>query len=340
MISIRKYLHQRGEPKVSGPTSDRCEPGCRFSASLLDSINAFTLAGDACKALRGQVELVRDSLRPDWTPEQYGEAEVSVTRILNEYAASTRRAATNQAGEMQHIFAMLNQALIVLAEGRDQSVSRLSQIQQRLVQTSRIQDIVAMKASLTDTVEFVKEESVRAHTAASQELEGFQANVSEAREFLGNAACDFAGRPEAVARIVEELRNPAAAEALHMVAYSFDRLKAATKRYGPDVASELIFRLIRERVQPLVGAGDTYRWTASSLVAIFQRKVALDDLRKEVAALNRSPVVHRVSLGNRTAVLTIAPSHLVAEGSSGSAEKLIEQVDRFTGFALEEGNTQ
>jgi hypothetical protein len=100
----------------------------------------------------------------------------------------------------------------------------------------------------------------------------------------------------------------------------------------------MIFRLIRERVQPLVCAGDTYRWTPSSLVAVFQREVPLDELRREVATLNRTPVVHRVSLGNRTAVLTMAPSHLVAEGAPGSAEKLIQQVDRFTGFTSEERN--
>jgi len=120
-------------------------------------------------------------------------------------------------------------------------------------------------------------------------------------------------------------------QAIYVVAFAFNNLNALVQRYGPDAIEDLIFRLIRERIQPLARANSAYRWTPQSLVGVFQRSRDLTALRSEASALNRSPLVHRISLGNRIAVLTLSPSHLVAEGQTGLAEALIEEVDRFTG---------
>jgi carotenoid cleavage dioxygenase-like enzyme len=73
-----------------------------------------------------------------------------------------------------------------------------------------------------------------------------------------------------------------------------------------------------------------FRWTASSLVAVFSRPRDAEKVRKEVADLNKTPLVHKIVLSGRTAVLTISPSHMVAEGSGSAPDLLVEQVDRFT----------
>jgi GGDEF domain-containing protein len=194
-----------------------------------------------------------------------------------------------------------------------------------------IEDIVALKSRLAETVRFLEAESAKAHESAAQELLRFETEVTEMREFLGNTRTELAGRPEAVSRIEDSLKKVVPGEALYLVAFRFDRLQSVAQRYGPAVADELIFRIIKERLQPVAPGDTAYRWTLSSLVAVFRRLRSLAALRTEVAKLNSAPLVHRIALGNRTAVMTVTPSHLVAEGVSESPGQLIEQVDLFTG---------
>jgi hypothetical protein len=137
-----------------------------------------------------------------------------------------------------------------------------------------------------------------------------------------------------VTRISDSLKGVITGEALYVVAYLCDRLNAITQRYGPGVTDELISLLVEQRLKPVMPENAMYQWTSSSLVAVFTRPRDEDKLRKEVVNLNRTPLVHKLALGGRTAVLTLAPSHLVLEGISGSPSRLIEQVDKFTGAVL------
>ena len=141
---------------------------------------------------------------------------------------------------------------------------------------------------------------------------------------------ELGGRPEGVSEISESMKALAPGDAVYLVAYLWERLNAVTQRYGPGVAEELIFRLIKERLKPVMPANTMYRWTASSLVGVFSRPRDAEKLRREVADLNRSPLVHKIAVGGRTAVLTVSPSHLVAEGLSEPPTALIEQIDKFT----------
>lgn len=330
MISIRKYLYGAFENAEAAPHSDATEGMHVFSSAVLNAIQQFVLTGDNSEPLRSRLAALRNSLSTGWQPEESIEAGAAVSAILAEYRESIQRTAVSQTIEMQHIFAMLNQALIILAEGRDRSVSKLNQIQESLQRTSMIQDIVDLKWSLAETVRFIKQESAEAHSAATQELARFDAEVGRAREYLGSSRTELGGRPEGVNQILEWSKNVAPGDAVYVVAFLFERLQSVVQRYGPAVADELIYRLIKERVQPVAPAHTTYRWTSASLVAVVRRPRDLEALRTEVSELNEGPLVHRVALGSRMAVLTVTPSHLVAEGDPDPAA-LIEQVDRFTG---------
>jgi hypothetical protein len=332
MISIRKYLNMNAGGGREALDPDSKDALHSLLCGVLDAINQHVLSGDACGPQRLEVTQLREAVQRGWTEEEGAQAAHAISRILAEHHETVSRGATSLTVEMQHIFAMLNQALIVLADGHDRSVARLIKIQESLLRTSMIQDIVALKSSLADTVRFIQAESAEAHESAAQELARFETEVSRTREFLGSTRTELAGRPEGVTKIAESLKKVVPGEALYLVAFLFDRLQAVTQRYGPAVADELIFRLIKERLQPVAPSDTAYRWTPSSLVAVFRRPRDLAGLRKEVAILNGAPLVHRIALGNRTAVMTMTPSHLVAEGVSDSPAPLIEQVDRFTGI--------
>jgi hypothetical protein len=301
----------------------------QLSIGLLESVSRNVLVGQGLDPLRHQLDEIRGSLPGVESAEQLSQVKSAMSNVLDQYQSTVQQAAAAQAVEVQHIFAMLNHALIVMAEGRDRSVSRLGEIQTRLEQTSMMRDIVALKSALANTVNFVEQEALEARTLVSEELTRLETEVGEAREFLGRTRTELAGRQEGVVRIGEAIQNLHGGEAVYGVAYVCDRLKAIARRYGSLVAEELVFRVIRERLQPIADIANVYRWTSLGLVAVLSRQRDLGALQTEVAVLNRAPVVHRVALGNRTATLTMVPSRLVVEGCDG-APALVEQLDRFT----------
>jgi hypothetical protein len=334
MISIRKYMNgdsaKKDQPAVVDPESSEALYG--LAAGVLEGIVQHVLSDEQCAPLRSQLLEIRNTLRPDWTNEEVSQALTAVNRILAKQRAASQQHAVSQGIEMQHIFAMLNQALIVLAEGKDRSIARLNRIQESMQRACVIEDMVALKLSLFDTLRFIKAESAQTQEGAAQELTRLEEEVGKAREFIVSTRLELAGRPEGVARITEALKGVAPGEGLFLVAFLLDRLQAIVQRYGPPVADEVVFRLIKERLQPIDIGNATFRWTSSSLVAVFNGSADLAALRTKVTSLNSAPLVHRIVIGNRTAVLTIKPSHLVAEGVPGSPHLLIKQVDLFTGI--------
>ena len=331
MISIRKYLNaerrREAEPERGSHFSEELYT---FSSSILEYIDQFVLTGEAGEPLRSQLLQVKEALRPDLKADEASLAGETVASILAAHQASSQRAGVHQMVEAQYIFGLLNQALVVLTEGSDRDVTRLATIQESLQRTGRMRDMASMKAALAETVQFIKVESVEARATAAQELGRLETEVTSARDFLGGNRLELAGRPEGVSEISNSLKNLVSGEAVYSIAYLCDRLSAVTQRYGPGVADELISRLIKERIKPMMSGNTVYRWTASSIVAVFSRPRDAEKLRAQIADLNRTPLVHKMALSGRTAVLTISPSHLVAESVFGSAATLVEQIDKFT----------
>jgi hypothetical protein len=349
MISIRKYLYSAAHKRGSQiPVRDAGNMACEaenavyetgneaffgFSAGVLDSIESYVLNGAQDESARSQVGELKEGLRPDWTADEASQALHELCRILATKNEAAQQKGMKQAVEMQHIFAMLNQALIVLAEGKDRSVARLNRIQESLQRAAVIDDMVALKSSLSETVRFVKAEQAQSQEASAKDLARFEQEISKARDFMGGARMEMSGRPEGVSRITSSLQSLAPGEGLFVVAFVLERLQAFLQRYGRPVAEELVFRVMKERVQPIAKADTAFRWTSSSLVAIFSSKANLNALRNQVMELNGAPLVHRIALGTRTAVLTIKPAHLVAQGNPEAPHLLIDQVDQFTGAA-------
>jgi len=187
MISISKYLNaeRRNQAAEPEPSPRFSEALCRFSSGILEDINQFVLRGDAGASLRPQLLLVKDALRPDLKADEASLAADSVSSILAAHHASSQRAGAEQLVEAQHIFAMLNQALVILAEGNDRGVSRLVTIQDSLQRAATMHDIASMKTSLADTVQFIIAEAAQERETAARELGRFETEVTTAREFFG-----------------------------------------------------------------------------------------------------------------------------------------------------------
>jgi len=333
MISIRKYLNQH-HGKSSAPQPDPAEkdPLCNLCSTLLEYIGAYVLTGEGSAPARPKIAQLRESLHPRLAPDEAREIQEAVRQILTSHNSSMQDIATRTAVEMRHLAGLLTQAVTLVAAGGERSASGLQKIQDALLRTSRLPDLANLRASLAETIRLANDESARLQTESARDLATFQTDIAEARQLVAqNPNQKLRGRPEGVRNISEGLKSVLPDNAMYVVAFAFNNLNALVQRYGPDAIEDLIFRLIRERIQPLARANSAFRWTPQSLVGVFQRPRDLAQLRSEASVLNRSPLVHRASLGNRIAVLTLSPSHLVAEGQDGLAEALIEEVDRFTG---------
>jgi hypothetical protein len=329
MISIKRYLYgkspEAGAPSQAGASASLLT----LCARLFERVGQHVLGTGQQEPLRAQWSELESSLRPEIDDEQVEAIDRSAARILGSYQAAAQQSATRTAVEMQNIVATLNQALMVVAGGSERSVTRLQGLQDSLRGASMLQDIIALKSALVDTVKFVEKELAEERQTVAKEQKGLEARIAQARAAVGNAFSGLPGRPEAVRALSESLQ--AASGGAYLVCFLLDRLDAMVHRYGPSVADELILLLIKDRLQAVAPEYTAYRWTASSLVGFFHSERDAKSLRVQLAELNRSPLVHRVPLGNRTAVLTVSPSHLLVECSGVPAGAAAQEVDRFTG---------
>jgi hypothetical protein len=331
MISIQKYLRQRSAASGSGPEATA---GLLLNVCLafLESINDCILTGEPAAPLRSEVEDLAGKLSDGIDSERAAELQNSFRQVLSAFAAANRETVHTAAEEMHQVVSALSQALSLVAGGGERSVSRLQRIQQMLQQTASIQDVGRLRASLAKTIDAIEEETDRERVSRARDLAALQAEVNKVRSFSSaNPSRQLPGRPEGVREISQALDKVKPEEALYVVAFLMDSVKAVIQRFGPKVADDLIFRIIQERIQPVAPENIAFRWTPSSLVGVFQCAPDLSGLKSKMAALNRAPLVHRVELGNRSAVLKVGISHLVAQGAPGTQNQLIAEVDRFTG---------
>jgi hypothetical protein len=311
------------------------EPVLSLCSALLEYIGSYVLSGESPSDARTDIGGFRDSLSSELSgklsSEELAEIQERVRNILADHQTEVQDAASRAAVETRHLAAILDQAVALLTNGEERSLSGLQKIQEALQRTSRLPDLVSLRKSLKETIRLANEESARQKTESAREIAAFRTEVVEAQELVAHHPNQrLGGRPEGVRSIAESLQALAPDHALYAVVFVFDQLNAVLQRYGPEAVDEMMFRLIRERIQPLAALSSAFRWTPQSLVGIFQRPRGLDSARSEAAALNRFPLVQRISLGNRTAVLTLSPSHLVVEADAAQPESLIQEIDLFT----------
>ncbi len=355
MISIRRYIQEFGSlpTDATGPAPSHVLVD--LFASILDYIGVYVFAGEFT-GLRLQLQPPKSRIHPDLTMPEAAEIDESVRASLSDYNRTAQETLQNTAIEMQQMVGVLGHALTVLSSGSERSVSRLRRIQDTLHRASTIQDISALRASLREAVQLIGEESSKERQSSAREREGIETQVVRFRELLaGNPNRRLQNREEGIRAISDSVATQMPGRRIWALVFVFDQLKAITQRYGPEAVDDLFLQLIRERLQPLAPSNTAFRWTESAIVAIAQLERDPEEIRSGMAGLNRTPLVCRVSLGNRTAVLRVGLSHMAVHftGSPGkephsvatglqtlSADsclnRFIAEIDGFTGFTESE----
>jgi hypothetical protein len=345
MISIRRYLYGQHANGQHGDTEtvDRADPSVAAEAlpaspdilplyvGLLDHISNHLLVGDGAVDLRSRIGQARSKLLESLDEAEAREVDTSVRAILTRHAARAQESAQRSALEMQHIVGVLHQALGVVAGGGERAVSRLQKIQGALRRATGMHDMAGLRASLSDAVNMVEEEARKERETAAKDLAAFDSEVARARELVrGTATAGLPGRAEGVEAIREAMASDTPGEGLFLAAFVFSQLQGIVQRYGPAVVDELFLQLIRERIQPVARSTLAFRWTPFSLVSLVRGGPTADRVKEEITGLNRLPLVHKVSLGSRTAVLKVGLSHLLLDGHSRTSCSMVQELDGFT----------
>ncbi len=331
MISIKRYLNQRSAVAAVEPQPDPPQAVYDLAMGFFDQFSVHLATVGILEDLHGQMEELRARLRPGMSKPDADELLRAVSRVMAQQRLAYLQSGTRNAAEIQHIVGMLHLALMSITGGSERSRERLSKVEHSLRRAQRIQDIVALKESLSETVRFVQEESAREQQHSAREVEGLKTDFELSLTALGKLHADLPGRQEGVATIQEMLGNLPPRHRLYLIGYRFDQLVAVAERYGPEAGDALVLRLFKERVQPVAPEGATFRWTPASLVTLFTRPRCPQELQEKMSELNQKPLLHRLELGNRAATLTLAAAHLVAESMPEDPENLLNEVDRFTG---------
>jgi hypothetical protein len=330
MISIRKYLSQTSARTTAD--ADAGESTARLLAAasnLCADLERRVLDKPRFETLRTDVAQLRASIAPGMSIDQACRIGECISAILEEYEYRREQAAAKTGAEMQSILAMLNQSMMTLAAGHERSVSRLQTIQGSLQHTSRLRDLVAMRTSLADALRFVQSECSNEQEISRKDVASLQADIAVARELLAESRGGLQEREAGVRALADASAKTMEPSSLFAVAFRFDRMRGLVQRYGPEVAEELLFLLIKERVYRLSSDSQVYRWAPASIVSLLACHRVLEVVRDEVGELSRQPLVHRIGVGDRTATLTLVPSHMVCEVRQETLEANIEELDRF-----------
>jgi len=326
MISIARYLRENRDGPAGSATADS-PVYAALCASILDYIGVYVFTGEFSH-LRPKLEENRRALAADIREMKATQVDESVRGVLSGYNRIAQQALQTNAVEMQQMVSVLGHALTVISGGSERSASRLRGIQETLRDTSTIQDVAALRASLRDVVQLIGEESSQEQQTILREREGIETQVVRFRELLaGNPHRKLMGRDVCIRAISDSTGNGR----VWVMAFFFDQLKGIVQRYGPEVVDDIFQQLIRGRLQPIAPESMAFRWSPSGIVGIAQIESDAAKLQVEMAKLNRAPLVCRIALGNRTAVLNVALSHLLLE-VTGPLDQLIADIDRFTRY--------
>jgi len=340
MVSIRKYLEMRNPASTPGPSGPltRTVP-VSLCTGILNHIGAYILPGETAVELNARLENILSELAGDVNETAAERIDHLVRSALAAHAARQRETAQRLAIETQHVVGVLNHALMALVGGSERSVSRLKRIQDSLQRTAQIRDVDALRNSLGEAMKLIEDETRHEEEHSQRDLAAFESEVVKVRENLfANTIRRLPGRSEALLSLTEILASLESGASLCLVAQAFDNFRAVSQRYGPEPIDEIFFQAIRERIQPLSPIGSSWQWSPSCIVSAFIKDWGVTELQSEVAEISRNPLLHRMRLGSRTAVLKVGMSHLAVIATTAAPQRrgvidpaVIEQIDRFAG---------
>ncbi len=321
LISIRRYLDQFKPEQEAAPGLSAHAAACGV---LVNEVDARLLADNGYAELRsqwGELAQMLDGLEESGDLTGFS-AKASSVLAERHRLESLREQAQGQ--DVRHMLGVLNEALLTLASGNEGSVDRLRRVEAALHRTSQLNDLVAMKASLTETMRLVREETEQTRTEGAGTLQKLDVELQKART-ASQMLPGLPGRDEAV-QALERASEPGAPACL-AVACQLERLRIIRSRYGVPIADELLLAFARSAA---VGETDRiFRWSEDALVILRRTEEAAQEVRNQLEERFARPFEHRVMTGGRAALLSVAVRWLCISPAEAATPGLSPELEYF-----------
>ncbi|MCL5745066.1 MAG: hypothetical protein M1541_14265, partial [Acidobacteria bacterium] len=201
MILLRKYLYG-GENAASAETIAEdgiCSALAQLSSALLSGIGEQMMRErhSALSVFGLETQKLRERLEASNSMEEIRSISTQSGSLLEEFRRARDQMEQHEAAEVQKMVTMLNQTVAVLSSGSERSLLRLRQIEGDLRQASALGDIVALKARLSDCLQYVREQRAQEREDAARSLERMERDVQRLQEGMALARGGIGSRAEA-----------------------------------------------------------------------------------------------------------------------------------------------
>jgi hypothetical protein len=298
------YATYPESPGADAPGPEECQALAVLAAALLDGIeaNVFNVPHPRIRAFAGELARLREALEANPAPAALRNASPAVSTLLERYRLTAEELRERESAEVSQIISMLNQTVAALSGGSERSVGRLRQIESELKQAVALPDIVALKARLSETLTYVREQSIREKIESAREVTALKNETSRVRERIALARGGLPGRAELEQHLAAVLSRPVRGV---LAGFVLDRAPAIHQRFGDAAGERYVFLFVQDLLRLLPSPSKTFRWSEGVLVVDIetttQPETVRADLRNSMAGL---PPERRLDVGPRVAIFS------------------------------------
>lgn len=326
MISLKKFMHTGGE--------DLLDAYRRITALLMQAIALHCVEGETAdyESFKTTVSDLIKSISDETPPQDVLIAAGTVSKAMQEYGRRTTQFIKAQSVELQNMIGMLTRTLSEISTSSARSISSLQEIERKLTKTAMIDDIRTLKLRMGDCLETVREECERQNHEAAQVVSSLRAGLASSAE-QGTAAkakedpvTGFSSREQAESELKAAAVN---GKKVYAAVFVVDRVHAINSRFGHAIGDKVMVFFAQKLTEAISASDRIFRWGDSSYLAILEREVGLDSVRRELGQYLFHKWEKPFDLGSRSVVLPISSTWLLLELSSHGAKKALTEIEVF-----------
>lgn len=321
LISIRRYLDQFKPEREADSGLSLHSAACGV---LVNEVDSQLLDWRGYAGLRPNWGNLLQMLKCMEGPADLARFHAQASVVLAERQRLEAEREQTQGQDVRHMLGVLNEALLSLASGNEGSVDRLRRVETALHRTSQLNDLAAMKASLTETMRRVREETEQTRTEGAGTLQKLDAELQKAR-VASQRLLGLPGRAEAIIRL-EGAAAPGAAPSL-AVACQLERLRIIRSRYGAPIADDLLMAFAHSSAQE--DGDQAYRWAEDAVVTLHCTEETAQEKRGRLEGKYAKPFEHKVMTGGRAALLSVSVRWLCKSPAEAGLSSVTEEFDQF-----------
>jgi hypothetical protein len=349
MISIKRFL----EPPRDGPAPDHnlIEALIQMGRLLLNAVATHMIRGNDAdfRALRHTLnELAHRMEGPQSAMALLGISS-DAAEALETYYQRTTAYLREQHEERQSMIAMLTDTLADITGQTDASVARLQAIEKQVERASELDDIRALRASLGESLQALREAVARQRSHSTATVERLQGQIAMARKSTPDET-KHQGDPKNPEGGVGDLNLLSGATdglrlesfpASYVAAFKLQRAEHIANRFGETVKHQMLNLLARELKTALGSRDWLLRWKGTSFVMFINSSAAIPEIRSRLAKTVAATSQQYIEVGRNSAVLSVGVDWTVFPQTDRHPDAVFAEVDAFlanTGLVVRKGN--